>query len=137
MQNGSPAAPPSANEVHPPYHQTIPPANQELERQRYNQERNLNHRLNQTEHLRQAAEQNGNLHLSETAGRMEANAQQRYANQIQQMHSVPSQYGYHQQRQIGNGESPPYAPQEAAEKPSFFQKVKGFFRFRSKRNVWQ
>ncbi len=48
-----------------------------------NQQRILDHRLNQAEHLRGISERNGNEHLLETADRMEANATRNFERQQQ------------------------------------------------------
>jgi len=66
------------------------PSSPGIEQQRLNEARNLNHRLNQAEHLRQLSESNGNSRLAETANRMQESAPQHFADRNQHIDSLQS-----------------------------------------------
>jgi hypothetical protein len=80
---------PSTERLTPP---TSPPhptsGSPGIEQQRFNEVRNLDHRLGQAEHLRQLSESNGNSRLAETANRMQERAQQHFAVRNQHIDSL-------------------------------------------------
>jgi hypothetical protein len=89
------------------------------QRQSTNQERIYEHRLDQADHLRQVSEDNGNTRLSETAERMEQNAQWNYDRRNPQPESLQNQPPPTTPQSSWNGPSsgqmnplktPPYAP---------------------------
>jgi hypothetical protein len=89
-----------------------------------NQQRILNQRLEQAEHLRQISAENGNTRLGETADRMEQNAQQRFAHQHRGLDSL-------QNRQSApSAEQSPSPEASAAKKPSFFARLRRLWPFK-------
>jgi hypothetical protein len=108
-----------------------------FEQRRLNEERILNHRLDQAEHLRQQSASNGNAHLAETADGMERNAQQHFADHGQRIDSF--------QNRVSTQNGPPYMPQHpavrqprtappnppaVAKKPSLLDRMKGLWPFK-------
>ena len=79
------------------------------ERQRRNEQRKLDHRLNQAEKLRALAEKNGNERLAETADRMETKAQQRFERRMERIGEADPQ--------LPLTDAPPFQPGDAQQQP--------------------
>jgi hypothetical protein len=108
-----------------------------FEQRTLNEDRILNHRLDQAEQLRQQSASNGNVRLGETADRMEQNAQQHYEdhsqqiNQLQNRSSARNGPPYMQQNPaVGQPWAARPSPPAVARKPSLLDRMKRLWPFK-------
>gem|GEM_PF-6893122 len=112
------------------------------ERQRLNENRKLDHRLNQADHLSQISERNGNQHLGENADRMRQQAQQHFDSRNQRIdsqqqriaqrneHRNMSQNMHQQNRVHGQPQQTDHDHPATAKKPSMLDRVRGLWPFK-------